>query len=56
MTLILTIFLMSCGGGEEKKDEKKKVLLKKQTTEQKATPIAENVPASKKIDLTNKGI
>lgn len=56
MTLFLTIFLMSCGGGEEKKDVKKKVQLKKQTTEQKVTLKSEKIPASKKIDLTNKGV
>ena len=55
MTLFLAIFLMSCGG-EEKKDVKKKVQLKKQTTEQIVTLKSEKIPASKKIDLTNKGV
>ena len=55
MTLFLALILMSCDG-EEKKEVKQKVQLKKQTTEQKATPKAENFPASKRIDLTNKGV
>ena len=55
MTLFLALILMSCDG-EEKKEVKQKVQLKKQTTEQKVTPKAENLPASKRIDLTNKGV
>lgn len=55
MTLFLALLLMSCGG-EEKKEVKQKVQLKKQTTEQKATPKVETVKASKRIDLTTKGV
>ena len=56
LSVLLITLLISCGGGEEKKEVKKKVQLKKQTTEQKATPKVENLPPSKRIDLTNKGV
>jgi mono/diheme cytochrome c family protein len=56
LSVLFITLLISCSGGEEKKELKQKVQLKKQTTEQKATPKAENLPASKRIDLTNKGV
>ncbi len=53
--LLLITLLISCGGKEEKKKEgfsyDKKVTTEK-TTEKKA----ETIPASKRVDLTNKGI
>ena len=55
MTILFTILLMSCGGKEEKKKEGFSYD-KKTTTEQKETPKAEKIPASKKVDLANKGI
>jgi len=56
LSVLFITLLISCGGGEEKKEEKKKVQLKKQTTEKKVTLKEENLPASKRIDLTNKGV
>ena len=56
MTILFATLLISCGGKEEKKKEGPS-FKKKATTETKVTaPKAEKVPASKKIDLTNKGI
>jgi len=55
MTILFTILLMNCGGKEEKKDEGFSYQ-KKATTEKKATAKTEKVVASKKIDLTNKGV
>lgn len=51
---LFVLLLISCGGKEEKKKEGFSYE-KKAPTEQKATKT-ESVPASKKIDLTNKGI
>lgn len=53
MFLFVTL-LISCGGKEEKKKEGFSYE-KKEPTEQKAKTVGK-VPASKKIDLTNKGI
>ena len=53
--LFFALFALSCGGGEEKK-EKSKVKIKSQTTEKKVEKKVEGVPASKRIDLTNKGV
>lgn len=53
MTLLITL-LISCGGKEEKKKEGFSYE-KKEPTEQKTTKV-ESIPASKKIDLANKGI
>ncbi|MFV0566543.1 MAG: c-type cytochrome [Flavobacteriaceae bacterium] len=56
---ILAVFalalLVSCGGKEEKKKEGFSYD-KPATTEKKAEPKAEAVPASKRVDLTNKGV
>lgn len=51
---LIILLLISCGGKEEKKKEGFSYE-KKAPTEQKAAKV-ESVPASKKIDLTNKGI
>lgn len=56
MTVLFVTLLMSCGGKEEKKSEGP-TFKKKETTETKVTtPKAEKIPASKKIDLANKGV
>lgn len=55
ITIVLFIsLLISCGGKEEKKKEGFSYE-KKETTE-KVTKKAETVPASKRVDLANKGI
>lgn len=53
-SLLLISLLIGCGGKEDKKKEGFSYE-KKPTTTQQATPETK-VPASKKIDLTNKGI
>ncbi|PIA79220.1 cytochrome C [Gaetbulibacter sp. 4G1] len=55
LTAIFVTLLISCGGKEEKKKEGFSYQ-KKAPTEQTAAPKAEKVLASKKIDLSNKGI
>ena len=55
LTAIFITLLISCGGKEEKKKEGFSYE-KKAPSEQTATTKAEKVPASKKIDLANKGI
>ena len=55
LTLVITLFALSCGGGE-KKEEKTKVQLKKQPTTKKVESKATNTKPSKTIDLTNKGV
>jgi len=54
MTLFVTL-LISCGGKEEKKKAGFSYE-KKETTETKAAPKADKTPASKQVDLSNKGI
>ncbi|MBC3758116.1 cytochrome c [Hyunsoonleella sp. SJ7] len=51
--LICIMLILSCGGKDEKKKEKIKLPTK---TEKKADKIADKTPASKTIDLDNKGI
>lgn len=58
MTVLFAALLISCGGKEEKKNEgptfKKKAPTEKTVTE---TPKADKkVPASKRVDLENKGV
>lgn len=55
MTVLFVTLLMSCGGKEEKKDEGFSYQ-KKTTTQKKETPKIEKIPASKRIDLANKGV
>lgn len=55
IAVVFVTLLISCGGKEEKKKEKFSYQ-KKEKTEKAVTPKAEKVPASKKIDLTNKGV
>jgi len=51
--VICISLLVSCGGKEEKKKEKIKLQTK---TEKKVEKTIEKVPASKTVDLTNKGV
>jgi mono/diheme cytochrome c family protein len=55
LTVFFITLLLSCGGKEEKKKEKFSYK-KKAPTEQETTTKAEKIPASKKIDLVNKGV
>ncbi|WP_034042800.1 c-type cytochrome [Wocania ichthyoenteri] len=55
MTALFVTLLLSCGGKEEKKKEGFSYQ-KKAPTEQTTPKKAEKVPASKRIDLTNKGV
>jgi mono/diheme cytochrome c family protein len=54
ITLLLATLIISCGGKEEKKEEK--FSYKRTQTETKAIVKEEKVPASKEINLTDKGI
>lgn len=55
LTVLFVTLLISCGGKEEKKKESFSYK-KKATTEQKATPKAEKITASKRVDLSTKGV
>ena len=55
MAVLFVTLLMSCGGKEEKKKEGFSYQ-KKTPTEKTTIQKAEKVSASKKVDLTNKGI
>ncbi|GAA4800531.1 cytochrome c [Litoribaculum gwangyangense] len=55
LSSLLLLILLSCGGKEDKKKEN--FSYEKPTkSENKANTSAEKIPASKKIDLNNKGI
>ncbi len=54
--LLIAAFLISCGGKEEKAEEQIKIGKKTTTTQKETKPISTGVPASQKIDLTNKGV
>ncbi|MCK0108433.1 cytochrome c [Flavobacteriaceae bacterium S0825] len=56
LTLVITLFALSCGGGEEKKEEKTKVQLKRQPTTKKVESKSNDTKPSETIDLTNKGV
>lgn len=55
ITILFVTLLLSCGGKEEKKKEGF-TYQKKTPTEKTTTKKAEKVPASKQVDLTNKGV
>lgn len=55
MTLLFALLVISCGGKEEKKEEKFSYE-KKSTKTESVTKKEEKVPASKRVDLTNKGV
>lgn len=53
LTLFIAVVLVSCGGKEEKK--KDVIIYEKQPVEV-VEEVAETVPASKRVDLANKGV
>jgi len=55
MTLLFAFLVISCGGKEEKKEEKFSYS-KKSTKTETVDKKEEKVPASKRVDLTNKGV
>lgn len=55
LSTLLIVLLISCGGKEEKKKEGFS-FEKKATTETKTKEAAEKIPASKTVDLSNKGV
>ena len=55
MTVLFVTLLLSCGGKEEKKKEPISYG-RKEAPAKVETPEASAVPASKKVDLTNKGV
>ena len=55
MTVLFVTLLMSCGGKEEKNKEGFSYQ-KKAATERTTAPKVEKVPASKRVDLANKGV
>ena len=55
IVLFLSLVIISCGGKEEEKKEKFSYR-KKETTTKKETPKTQTIKASKKIDLTTKGV
>lgn len=55
MTILLAAILMNCGGKEEKKKESFSYE-KKEAPVKKEVKKDETIPASKQVDLTNKGI
>ncbi len=54
LTVLFISLLMSCGGKEEKKKEG--FSYEKTTPTEQTTSAAETVPASKRVDLTDKGV
>ena len=54
LTVLLVTLLISCGGKEEKKKEG--FSYDKKVTTEKTIKKVEKIPASKKVDLTNKGV
>lgn len=54
LAVVVVLLFISCGGKEEKKKEG--FSYEKQTSTETVETTTETVPASKKIDLTNKGI
>lgn len=55
MTIFFAALIISCGGKEEKKEEKFSYE-KKTTKTEKVEKKEEKVPASKRVDLTTKGV
>jgi len=56
MTLLFAIALIGCGGKEEKKKESFSYDKKTPKTETTTTPKEEVISASKRVDLTSKGV
>ena len=53
---LLIVLLIGCGGKEEKKKEGFSYEKKSETEQTVSKKVTEKIPASKRIDLTNKGI
>ncbi|RMA58706.1 c-type cytochrome [Ulvibacter antarcticus] len=56
MTILFTLALISCGGGEEKKEEKISIGQKPKVETKTEAPTSNEVPASQRITLDNKGV
>lgn len=59
LTAIAILTLVACGGNEEKKEDKSVKIGQSPATEapvEKATSTESEVPASKRVDLSNKGV
>ncbi len=56
LSLFAIVLLVSCGGKEEKKDSSVQIGGSEQTEVKKEVPAENAEPASKRIDLVNKGI
>lgn len=56
MTVLFAALLIGCGGKEEKKKEGFSYEKKTPVEKKVETPKAENTPASKRVDLANKGV
>ncbi len=54
--IVFSLLLLSCGGKEEKKKEGFNVERTKTAKQKIETPVANEVKASERIDLTNKGV
>jgi len=54
MIVLFLALLLGCGGKEEKKKES--ITIQKQTETKVVVDKKENIPASKKVDLQNKGV
>jgi mono/diheme cytochrome c family protein len=55
--LILSLSVISCGGNDEKKGKEQIKIGQKPKVEKKAeTPVSNEIPASKRITLDNKGV
>jgi len=52
---LISLIMLSCGGGD-KKEEKKSIKLETPKTEVKTNSKTDGIPASQRIDLTNKGV
>ena len=57
LTLLLTLaLLISCGGKEEKKKERIQIGQKPKVEKKVETPVSNEIPASKRVTLDNKGV
>lgn len=54
--IVFSLLLLGCGGKEEKKKEGFNVERTKAAKQKVETPVANEVKASERIDLTNKGV
>jgi len=56
LALVFFIVLMSCGGKDEKKKDRIQIGQKQEVEKTVEEPISDEVPASKRITLDNKGV